>query len=133
MCSIMKHARGGVNKLEMGVQILEMFQSADLILLTKTWHFPSQHLPHVERFNSLEVARTMQLGRIKAIKHSGGLLFTFATTLAKTYHNGRKEVTILIYGYGSVRMLPLVCLLTWCTLPLLVQNTKANFCSKTWQ
>jgi hypothetical protein len=30
---------GGVNKLEMGVQILELFQGADLVLLTKTWHF----------------------------------------------------------------------------------------------
>jgi len=27
---------GGVNKLEIGVQILELFQGADLILLTKT-------------------------------------------------------------------------------------------------
>jgi hypothetical protein len=27
---------GGVNKLEMRVQILEMFQGADLILLTET-------------------------------------------------------------------------------------------------
>jgi hypothetical protein len=32
---------GGVNKLEMGVQILELFQGADLVLLTETWHFPS--------------------------------------------------------------------------------------------
>jgi hypothetical protein len=30
---------GGVNKLEMGVQILEMFQGAELVLLTETWHF----------------------------------------------------------------------------------------------
>jgi hypothetical protein len=28
--------RGGVNKLETGVQILDLFQGADLILLTKT-------------------------------------------------------------------------------------------------
>ncbi len=27
---------GGVNKLEMGVQILELFQGADLVLLTET-------------------------------------------------------------------------------------------------
>ncbi len=27
---------GGVNKLETGVQILEMFQGVDLVLLTKT-------------------------------------------------------------------------------------------------
>jgi len=45
--------KGGVNKLEMGVQILKLFQGADLILLIKIWHFPSQHLPHVERFDSL--------------------------------------------------------------------------------
>ncbi len=64
--------RGGVNKLETRVQILEMFQGADLVLLIETWHFPNQQLPHVEGFDSLAVARTMQLGRIKAIKHSGG-------------------------------------------------------------
>jgi hypothetical protein len=29
--------RGGVNKLEMKVQILELFQGANLVLLTKTW------------------------------------------------------------------------------------------------
>jgi hypothetical protein len=50
---------GGVNKLETGVQKLELFQSANLVLLTETWHFPSQHLPHVEGFDSLAVARTM--------------------------------------------------------------------------
>jgi hypothetical protein len=79
-----------------------MFQGADLVLLTKTWHFPNQQLPHVEGFDSLTVARTMQLGRTKAIKYSGGgLLFTFTTTLAQTCHSGRKEAMILIYGYGS--------------------------------
>ncbi len=62
---------GGVNKLEMGVQILEMFQGADLVLLIKTWHFLSQHLPHVERFDSLAIARILQLGKTKTIKHSG--------------------------------------------------------------
>jgi len=41
-----------VNKLEMGVQILKLFQGVDFILLIETWHFPSQHLPHVERFDS---------------------------------------------------------------------------------
>jgi hypothetical protein len=46
----------GVNKLETGVQILEMFQGVDLVLLTKTWHFQGQHLPHVEGFDSLVVA-----------------------------------------------------------------------------
>jgi hypothetical protein len=64
--------RGGVNKLEIGVEILELFQGADLVLLTKTWHFPSQHLPHVEGFDSFAVARTMQLGNTKATKHNGG-------------------------------------------------------------
>ncbi len=54
---------GGVNKLETWVQILELFQGADLVLLTETWHFPSQHLPYVEGFDSLVVARTMQLGK----------------------------------------------------------------------
>jgi len=29
----------------------------------------------------------------------GGLLFTFVATLAQTCHNGKKETTILIYGY----------------------------------
>jgi len=58
---------GGVNKLEMGVQILELFQGVDLVLLTETWHFPGQHLPHVEGFDSLTIARTMQLGKTKVI------------------------------------------------------------------
>jgi hypothetical protein len=30
---------GGVNKLETWVQILELFQGADFVLLTETWHF----------------------------------------------------------------------------------------------
>jgi hypothetical protein len=50
---------GGVNNLEMTVQILEMFQGADLVLLTETWHFLAQHLAHVERFDSLVIARIM--------------------------------------------------------------------------
>jgi hypothetical protein len=64
---------GGVNKLEIGVQILELFQGVDLVLLTKTWHFPSQHLPHVKRFDSFAIACIVQLGKSKAIKHSGGV------------------------------------------------------------
>jgi hypothetical protein len=44
---------GGVNKLEMEVQILELFQGADLILLTETWHFLGQHLPNVEGLTHL--------------------------------------------------------------------------------
>jgi hypothetical protein len=46
---------GGVNKLEMWMQILELFQGANLILLIETWHFLGQHLPHVEGFDSLVV------------------------------------------------------------------------------
>jgi len=56
---------GGVNNLEMGVQILELFQGVDLILLTKIGHFPSQHLPNVEGFDSLVVGRIVQLGKNK--------------------------------------------------------------------
>jgi len=67
----------GVNKSKMGVQILKMFQGVDLVLLTETWHFLGQHLPHVERFDSFAVARTMQLGRTKAIKHSKGVVAYF--------------------------------------------------------
>ncbi len=73
---------GGVNKLEMRVQILELFQGAELILLTKTWHFLSQHLPHVERFDSLVVTRIMQLGKTKAIKHCGGVVAYFRSHLS---------------------------------------------------
>jgi hypothetical protein len=47
------------------VQILELFQGVDLVLLTETWHFPSQHLPHIEGFASFAVACTMQLGKKK--------------------------------------------------------------------
>jgi hypothetical protein len=72
---------GGVNKLETGVEILELFQGADLVLLTKTWHLPGQHLSHVEGFNSLAVAHTMQLGNTKAIKHSGGVIAYFCNHL----------------------------------------------------
>jgi hypothetical protein len=63
---------GGVNKQEMRVQILELFQGADLVLLTETWHFPDQHLSHIERFDSLGVTQIVQLGKTKAIKHSQG-------------------------------------------------------------
>jgi len=58
-----------------------LFQGANLILLTETQHFPSQHLPHVERFASLVVARTMQLGKTKSIKHSGGVTDYFRSHL----------------------------------------------------
>jgi hypothetical protein len=72
---------GGVNKLETEVQILELFQGAYFVLLTETWHFLGQHLPHVERFDSLAVMRTMQLGKIKEIKHSEGVVVYFCNHL----------------------------------------------------
>jgi len=58
-----------------------LFQGADLVLLTETWHFPSQHLPHVEEFDSLAVACTMQLGNTKATKHSRGVAAYFRSHL----------------------------------------------------
>jgi hypothetical protein len=73
---------GGVNKLETGVQILEMFHGGDLVLLIEIWHVPRQHLPHVEGFESLVVTHTMPLGRIKAIKHSGGVVAYFHSHLS---------------------------------------------------
>jgi endonuclease/exonuclease/phosphatase (EEP) superfamily protein YafD len=73
---------GGVNKLETKVQILELFQGTDLVLLTETWHFPGQHLPHIEGCDSLAVVCTMQLGKIKAIKHSGGVVVYFRSHLS---------------------------------------------------
>jgi len=63
------------------VEILQLFQGADLVLLTETWHFPSQHLPHVEGFDSLAVARTMQLGNIKVTKHNEGVVAYFYSHL----------------------------------------------------
>jgi hypothetical protein len=50
---------GGVNKTEMRVQILELFQGVDLILLTKTWHFSSQQLHHVKGYDSFAIPHTM--------------------------------------------------------------------------
>jgi hypothetical protein len=70
--------------------------------------------------------------KIKVIKHSEGLLLTFVATLAQTYHNGRKEITIFIYGYKLAKVLSLTFLSAWCTLPLLAPNTRVNPCSKTW-
>ncbi len=69
--------RGGVNKLEMQVQILELFQGVNIILLTEIWQLPGQHLPHVEGYDSLAVARIVQLGKTKAIKHSEGVITYF--------------------------------------------------------
>ncbi len=54
---------GGLNKLETRVQILELFQGADLVLLNETWHFPGQQLPHIEGFDSLAIAHTVHLGK----------------------------------------------------------------------
>ncbi len=71
----------GVNKLETRVQILEMFQGVDFVLLTETWHFLGQHLPHIEGSYSLAVVRTLQLGKIKVIKHKGGVAAYFRTHL----------------------------------------------------
>jgi hypothetical protein len=124
---------GNVNKLETEVQILELFQGVDFVLLTKTWHFPGQQLPHVEECDSLVVTRIVELGKTNVIKHSGGLLLTFIATLPQTYHSEKKEATIIIYGYELAGVLPLTCLSAWCTLPLLAPNTKTNPCSKTWQ
>jgi hypothetical protein len=73
---------GGVNKLETGVQILELFQGVDLVLLIKTLHFPSQQLSHVERFASLAVVRNVKLGNIKMIKHSMGVVTYFHSHLS---------------------------------------------------
>jgi hypothetical protein len=73
---------GAVNKLETGVQILELFQGVDLVLLTETWHFPSHNLPHIERFESLAVARTLQLEKTKTIKHSKGVVAYFPNHLS---------------------------------------------------
>jgi hypothetical protein len=81
---------GGVNKLETWVQILELFQGADLFLLTETWHFLGQHLPHVERFDSLVVACTVQLGKTKAIKHSGGVVVYFRSHLSPNLSQWRE-------------------------------------------
>ncbi len=66
----------------MGVQILELFQGVYLVLLTETWHFPCQHLSHVEGFDSFAIARTMQLGKTKAIKHSKGVIAYFCSHLS---------------------------------------------------
>jgi hypothetical protein len=60
------------------------------------------------------------------------LLFTFVTTLAHTCHSGRKETMIFIYGYKLAWVLPLTCLFTWCTLPLLDSNMRANVATPLW-
>jgi hypothetical protein len=39
----------------------------------------------------------------------GGLLFIFVATLTQTCHNGRKETTILIYGYRGATSKLFVC------------------------
>jgi hypothetical protein len=74
--------RGGVDKLETRVQILELFQGADLVLLTETWHFPGQHLSHIEGLDSLAVTCIVQLGKTKVIKHNGGVVTYFRNHLS---------------------------------------------------
>jgi hypothetical protein len=81
---------GGVNKLETGVEILKLFQGADFVLLTETWHFPCQHLPHVEGFDSLAVAHTVQLGNTKATKHNGGVVAYFHSHLKPNLSKWKK-------------------------------------------
>jgi hypothetical protein len=48
----------------------------------------------------------------------GGLLVTFAATLAQTCHGGKKETTIFIYGYELTGMLPLTCCLCGVVAPV---------------
>ncbi len=104
---------GGVNKLETGVQILEMFQGVDLVLLTETWHFPSQHLPHVEGFDSL-VVHIMQLGRTKTIKHSGGVVAYFRSHLrpnVSQWKEGNHDSYLWLQVKGSVVRDLFVCVM----------------------
>jgi hypothetical protein len=82
---------GGVNKLEMGVQILKLFQGANLILLIKTWHFPCQHLSHVEGCDSLAVACIVQLGKTKVVKHSGGFVVYFRSHFNPNFSQWKKR------------------------------------------
>jgi hypothetical protein len=124
--------RGGVNKLETGVEILELFQGADLILLTETWHFPGQHLPHVEWFDSVAIARTMQLGNTKATKHSGGVTAYFRSHLRPNLSQWKEGSHDSYLWLQVSRGATPILLSAWCTLPLLAPNTRMNPCSKTW-
>jgi hypothetical protein len=124
---------GGVNKVEIRVQILELFQGADLVLLTETWHFPGQHLPHIERFDSFTLAHTVQLGTIKAIKHSGGVATYFRNEFNPNllqWKEGSHDSYIWLRVNMDATLDLFVC---GCMLPLLVPNTRTNPCSKTWQ
>jgi len=62
--------------------VIQKVQGVDIVLLTETWHFLGQHLPHVERFDSLVIARTMQMGKTKAIKHNEGVIVYFCSHLS---------------------------------------------------
>jgi endonuclease/exonuclease/phosphatase (EEP) superfamily protein YafD len=81
---------GDVNKLKTKVQILKLFQGVDLVLLTETLHFPSQHLSHIEGFDSLAVVHIVQLGKTKAIKHSGGVAAYFRSHLSPNLSQWRE-------------------------------------------
>jgi hypothetical protein len=72
---------GGVNKLKMGVQILELFQGADLVLPTKIWHFPRPTFTRwrvwLTYYNAHYVAR-----KKKTIKHNRGVVPSFRIHLS---------------------------------------------------
>jgi hypothetical protein len=123
--------RGGVNKLETGVQILELFQGTNLVLLSKTWHLPSQHLPHIERYDSLAITRTVQLGKTKAIKNSGGVVVYFRNHFnpnMSQWKEGRHDSYLWVHVNRGDAPNLYVCMVY---IPLLALNTKANPYSKT--
>jgi len=123
---------GGVNKQETGVQILKLFQGANFVVLTKTWHFPCQHLPHVERFDSFAITCIVQLRKSKVIKHSERVIAYFRNHLSP--NSQWKEKNHDYYLWLRVSMgAALTYLSTWCIMPLLAPNMKVNPCSKTWQ
>jgi len=124
--------RGGVNKLKTRAEILELFQGADLILLTETWHFPGQHLPHVEWFDSVAITRTMQLGNTKATKHSGGVTAYFRSHLRPNLSQWKEGSHDSYLWLQVSRGATPILLSAWCTLPLLAPNTRMNPYSKTW-
>ncbi len=96
----------------MGVQILEMFQGADLLLLTETWHFPNQHLPYVEGFDSLAVARTVQWGRKKRLNIVGGVVAYFRSHLSPNlsqWKEGSHDFDLWLRVNRSVALNLFVC------------------------
>jgi hypothetical protein len=105
-------ARQGCHKLETRVQILELFQGANFVLLTKTWHFPGQHLPHVEGCDLLVVACTMQLGKTYTIKHNEGVITYFHTHLSPNmsqWKEGRHDSYLWIWVSRGVAFDLFVC------------------------